>query len=87
MAQWKRTARTTKCSDPTEYVVWEKGELSITEFQNVYTVDGGGTGPHEELISTLGKELHQALEFAWQTSAEACSVDGVDYDAKIYGGE
>ena len=65
MDKWKRTAHITKGPDPTEFVVWEKGDLSITEFQQGYCVDGGGSpadSPMEILITNLGKELHQALE-------------------------
>ena len=65
MDKWKRTAHITKGPDPTKFVVWEKGDLSITEFQQGYYINKNNSptnSPMEIFIINLGKELHQALE-------------------------
>jgi hypothetical protein len=92
MNNWQRRSFVTRGSDPTQVVVWytslDGGEtpcIEITEFQNVYTVDGGGDGPHEGLIETLGRELHQSLEREFE-AAEKQNED-VNFFDGIYGHE
>jgi hypothetical protein len=64
---WKRREFTTKGSDPTVVVIWSKGDITITEFQNIVQTrtwdviaDEGG------VVDYMGKELFQLLEDQYQ---------------------
>jgi hypothetical protein len=87
---WIRKSYVTCGSDPTEVVEWASDLLTITEFQQVYDVEYAKPiqSSLEEVISTLGEALHEALEHVHDLEREIKDMNEPyegDPDFEIYG--
>lgn len=90
MYDWKRREFTTRSSDPTVVVEWERtltdgSTIVLQEFQGIVRVitDAYPTDAPDLLADILGESLHTALERLHEATSESTDSDPV----KMYGGE
>jgi hypothetical protein len=80
---WKRTEQVVDKADPTAVVFWQKEDLSISEFQGIYTTRREGIQADRlSTIAELGEELHKALEHGWHLEQEANEERRAEADSK-----
>jgi hypothetical protein len=91
ISNWQRKAFTTKCFDPTAVVIWTDGTITITEFQQVYSVTDKRNRPEVIGAVVLAEILHVLLEAEFQEKLEEELSDPeaqefYEADQRFYGG-
>lgn len=83
MERWFRKSWTTRCSDPTEVVVWARKDITgaITEFQGVYL----GSDTYEGRPEWELKAVHRTLERSHREAVEASLQREEQADALSHG--